>query len=222
MRPIITFGAGNAVRSGIGFGAGVFSVKSLQVHLAAGVAPHESTKEDKVAGYDAIFHDTTFDDSDFVVPGEGPRPHPYLGRTSGIFLGPDGPHEKNHNPQCTRDHSGLTKCSEIAGVNLNPHEQDHAKKHVYLRSINTMAFPNFTFALRVINELQNEGINRRTLGRLLRSLEEHPVAKINACHKSLWFCGRCFCLKPTIRVFDSFGRVDVVFLSSVIDAAVRR
>lgn len=38
-------GAGDAVRSGIGFGAGV-----LQVHLAAGVAPHESTKEDKVAG----------------------------------------------------------------------------------------------------------------------------------------------------------------------------
>ena len=197
-------------------------MKSLQVRLAVGVAPHESTKDDKVAGYDAIFHDTTFDDADSVVPGEGPRPHPYLGVASGIFLGPDGPHEKNHNPQCTRNHSGLTTCSEIAGVNLNPHEQDHAKKHVYLRSINTMAFPNFTYALRVINELQNEGINKRTLLRQLRCFETHPVTTFGSCHKSLWHCGRCFCSKPTMRVFDSFGRVDVVFLGSVIDAAVRR
>ena len=132
------------------------------------------------------------------------------------------PMKKNHNPQCTRDHRGLSKSSEIAGVNLNSHEQDHAQKTVYF----AVDQHNGVSELHLRLEGDQRALKRRhppeNAREVVTHLEQHPVGTIDSCHTSLWLCGRCFCLKPTIRVFDLFGRVDVVFLGSVVDAAVRR
>lgn len=186
--------------------------------LAVGVAPHESTKDNKVAGYGAIWHNTTYDNWKLDVPGEGDHASPYTGRGIGLTVGPDRIHEINHNEKCRRAHSGLSGCFDIAGVNLTPHEQDHSKKPVHFRSVNTMNFPNFTYSLRVINEIQNEQYNKRTLGRLLEAIDGHPEGRVSACREALWTCGRCFCANPVVRVFDCFGRVDIIFLSAVLSA----
>ena len=99
-------------------------------------------------------------------------------------------------------------------MNLNPHEQNHSRKKIHLRSLNNMVLPHFTYALRVINEVGNEEYNRKTLSNLLRRVAGHPrnVAFLNL----LWVCGRCFCGKPLMRVFDQFVRVDIVELDSVL------
>ncbi|CAM9577129.1 unnamed protein product [Sphacelaria rigidula] len=34
------------------------------------------------------------------------EPHPYSGSNSGMFLGPDGPHEGNHNKECRKSTLG--------------------------------------------------------------------------------------------------------------------
>lgn len=199
----------SAIRCGIGCGDGVYSIMALQIALAVDVPPHESAENFKVAGYDCVWHDTTFDD-------KSSEHAKYKMWQSGMFVGPDGPHEKNHSKECQRQYSGFTTCDELAGINLNPHEQDHSKKALYLRSLNTMTFSNFTFALRVINERQNQGFNRKTLRTLLASVTEHPKDSFAGCEAALWRCGRCFCGKPVMRVFDCLGRVDIVMLATVL------
>ncbi|CAM9541369.1 unnamed protein product [Pylaiella littoralis] len=131
-------------------------------------------------------------------------------------MGPDGHHESNHAPACRAKYSGMTKCTEAAGLNLTVHESDHGQKAVYLRSINGMNFPNFTYSLRVINELQNAKYNKKFVGVLLEAAGAHPRDKLSACHAALWTCGRCYCAKPLLRVFDSFGRLDLVSLNSAL------
>lgn len=200
--------AGIAVRGGIGFGRGVFTVKSLEVVLARNTVPHESTKDDKVDGYDVIFHDTRYDSSEEDPTGEGWVPRK-------LRIGPDGHHESNHGPECRAKYSGMTNCRDAAGVNLTRHESDHGQKAVYFRSTNMMTFPNFTYALRVMNELQNTRYNKYFLSVLLGAIDGHPSDALDGCQAALWICGRCYCSNPLVRVFDCFGRLDLVFLSAV-------
>ena len=108
------------------------------------------------------------------MPNGSRRPHPYTGFACRTFLGPDGPHETNHNDKCTHKYAGLSTCKETAGVNLNPHEQNDSPKKIHLRSLNNMVFSHFTYALRVINEVGNEEYNRKTLSNLLRRVAGHP------------------------------------------------
>eukprot|EP00903_Cladosiphon_okamuranus_P021995 g20222.t1 len=195
--------AGNAVRGGHGFARGVFSVKSLELRLAPNATPHETTTDDKVAGYDAIFHDTRYD-------GHDGAPFPRKMR-----IGPDGHHESNHDEACQKKYSGMTVCIDIAGVNLTRHESGHGVKAVYFRSIN-MTLPNFTYSLCVINELQNAKYNGQFLSVLLGGVTDHTQSSLPACQRALWTCGRCFCDKPLVRVFDCLGKLDLVSLSSVL------
>ena len=70
--------------------------------------------------------------------------------STGMFVGSDGAHEIKITAKSvsvrTAAFRGLWR---FAGVNLNPHEQDHSKQPIYFRSVNTTNFPNFTFAVRV-------------------------------------------------------------------------
>ena len=129
--------AESAISCGIGGGDGIFSIKALQIALCMNVVPHKSAEDGLVDGYKAIWQDTSFAKSNLSK---------FRLWTTGMVVGPDAPHEKNHSIKCQRAYSGFSTCLEIAGVNLNPHEQDHSKKPIYFRSIDTMTFPNFTFA----------------------------------------------------------------------------
>ena len=111
---------------------------------------------------------------------------------------------------------GFSGFLEIVWVNLNLHEQDHSKKRIYFRSINTMSFPNFTFVLRVINERKTQGYNRPTLDSVSATVKKHRKYTISSSEEALWMCGRCFCTNPVMLVFDCLGRVDVVLLSEVL------
>lgn len=193
------------MRGGIGFGRGVYALKELELRLARNAAPHATTTEEgKVVGYDAIFHDTRYKN----VEGDPIKRE--------MRIGPDGHHENNHGPDCRKLYSGLTTCKDIGGVNLTRHESDHGVKAMYLRSINNMTFPNFTYSLSVINDFQNRKYNRQLLGALLRGVDGHAPPSVSGCQAALWTCGRCYCDKPLVRVFDCFGRLDLVFLSSVL------
>lgn len=195
---------GNAVRGGHGFGRGVFSVKLLELRLAPNAAPHETTTDDKVAGYGAIFHDTRYKGHDGA---------PFQRK---MRVGPDAHHECNHEKACQEKYSGVNTCKDIAGVNLTRHESDHGVKAVYSRSINNMTLPNFTFSLCVINDLQNAKYNGQFLSTLLGGVTDHDPSSLPGCQRALWLCGRCFCDKPLVRVFDCFGKLDLVPLSSVL------
>ncbi|CAB1117288.1 unnamed protein product [Ectocarpus sp. CCAP 1310/34] len=202
--------AESAICCGTGLcGDGVYSIMALQIALAVDVPPHESAENFKVAGYDCVWQDNTFDD----MSSEHVK---YKMWQSGIFVGPDGPHAKNRSKECQRQYSGFTTCDELAGINLNPPEQDHSKKALYLRSLNTMTFSGFTFALRVLNERQNQGCNRKTLRTHLPSVTEHAKDIFASCEVALWRYGRCFCRKPVMRVFDCLGRVDIVMLATML------
>lgn len=194
----------------------MFSVKALQLALATGVVPHESAKDGKVFGYGTSFHDTTYDDSDFVVPGEGRRPHPYTGETCGMYVSSDGPNEDIHNEQCQCIYGGMNRCMELAGLEFHPSEQARSHKAARFPSVKSMVLPDFTYALRVINELQNESCNNHLIGCYLERVKNHRDVRTAPCHKSLWACGRCFCANPLMRVLDCFGMFDLVHLHSVL------
>lgn len=98
-----------------------------------------------------------------MMPDGYRRPHPYTGLACGTFRGPDGPRESNHSGVGRRHYAGLSMCTEIAGVNPNRHEQNHSRKGIHLRSLNNMVFATFTYSLRLINEVQNEENNRKTV-----------------------------------------------------------
>lgn len=84
--------------------------------------------------------------------------------------------------------------------------------------MNNMPFSHSTtFALRIVHEMHNARLNRETIGLLLKSIDpdEHPTDTLQACKASVWILGRCFCDKPLVRVFDCFGRVDIVPLKCI-------
>lgn len=166
-----------------------FSLKSPELSLAQNVAPHETTTDDKVAGYDAIFHDTR---------RKGAEEETFQRK---MRIGPDGHHESNHRPECRAKYSSVTTCKDIARVDLTRHESDHRVKAVYFRSINNTTFPNFTYSLSVINELQNRKYNKQDLAGLLAGIEAHTPTSVPGCHAALWSCGRFFCANSLVRAF---------------------
>ena len=128
--------------------------------------------------------------------------------------------DQGHDPDCRSKYGGLSSCPDIAGVDLNPHKgrEFSRSKPECFRSFEGMDFPDFTYSIRVMNELENERCNERFLGQLLSSVPGHSLEGSAACLSALWTCGRCFCSSPVMRVFDCFGRVDIVFLASALAA----
>lgn len=107
---------------------------------------------------------------------------------------------------------GLETCKELAGVNLNPHEQYQVKKKWCLPSLNVMSCDSFAFMVTLGIELENQSINRRSLDRLVQKYPNHPKEHEAACQVYMWNCGRCFCSRPLMCHSDRFGRVSVMFL----------
>lgn len=186
-------------------------VKALQIQLAHG-NPGESADEDgKVTGFGLSFNIALPQDRAGATTR---KPHPYKGDTDGPYYAPDATHDFNHGPDCRQRYGGLGSCTQLAGVNLNSHEQNHSKKKKYLRMLNVMKFDRFAFTVTLINEVENEIINRRSLAHKVGQAVGHPIARLRICQTELWFCGRCFCAKPMLRSLDQFGRVRLSFLFS--------
>ncbi|CAM9917469.1 unnamed protein product [Sphacelaria rigidula] len=58
-----------------------------------------------------------------------------------MYVGSDGPHEKNHDADCRRTYAALSQYLEISGVNLNPHEQDNSFLTLNVRTLSNMTYP---------------------------------------------------------------------------------
>ncbi|CAB1103041.1 unnamed protein product [Ectocarpus sp. CCAP 1310/34] len=138
--------------------------------------------------------------------------HFYDGQRVGLWLGPDGPHEGNHQGPCQMKYGGESRCPQLTGVNCNVHEQKHSKKPRHLPSGSVMGFDTFTFNITLINDLENVKINRKTCSVAVSSATEHPHERLHACRKEVWTCGRCFCSKPLIRSFDQFGELRITHM----------
>lgn len=78
--------------------------------------------------------------------------------------------------------------------------------------LNTMGFDRFTFTVTLVNEFENEEINRRSLNDMVQEVDSHPKDDLQVCQRDLFWTGRCWCDKPLFRYHDQFGKVDVVFL----------
>lgn len=195
------------LRGGAGFGTPIHAVKCLQIALSGCNPGDSANQEGLVQGYGLPFN--------IKPPADAQvrKPHPLIGKLAGLYLSPDGPHETNHGPHCRALFGGLKTCDELAGVNLNPHEQNHAKKKKFLRSLNVMGCDSFAFMVTLVNELENQAINRRSMDRLVGNAIGHPKRHHVACKLRMWTCGRCFCSTPLMRSFDRFGRIAVTFLN---------
>ena len=144
-----------------------------------------------------------------------------MGRVGGGGGGaPDEDVEDDHDPACRIKYGGLAECPDVAGINLTPHlgrGGDPSRPNPECSpSVASMELPNFTYAVMVTNELENGRRNQRYLAQLLSSVPGHAPGGSAACLAALWSCGRCFCSGPVMRVFDCFGRVDLVFLASAL------
>ncbi|CAM9617354.1 unnamed protein product, partial [Sphacelaria rigidula] len=165
--------AERAVRSGIGFSRNVASVKSLQIALAPNVLPYDGAGQDsKVAGSGIKFHDTANDGHTHTCNGRR-RPHSHTGCSSGMYIGPDGPYEKNHDADCRRKYAGLSQCLEVSGVNPNPHEQDNFLLTLHVRTLSNMTLEVLTYSLRAIHEIRNGADHSETITRIARNSEHH-------------------------------------------------
>ncbi|CAB1119147.1 unnamed protein product [Ectocarpus sp. CCAP 1310/34] len=193
------------IRSGVGFGVAEHSVKALQIALSSDCVGGGVGEDGKLPGYSIDFNFKR-------TPSYDNYGHFYGGKRVGLWLGPDGPHEGNHQGSCQAKFGGLTRCRQITGTNCNPHEQNHSKKIKFLPSVTGMGFDTFTFNVTLINELENVKINRKTCTLAVSSASGHPRHRLPACRKEVWSCGRCFCSKPLMRSFDKLGKLCISYM----------
>ena len=195
-----------AVRSGTCFETAVHRVKALQIQLAHGNPGESADEAGKVAGFGLSFNIVPPQDGH---PGAMTRqPHPYNGDTDGPYYAPeDAARAVGHGINCRQKFGGLNSCAQVAGVTLNSRELDGASKNRHMRMLNALQFDRFTFTVTLVNEMENEAINRRSLEKMVGRFRGHPVERIKVCQADIWFCGRCFCSKPLLRSLDEFGRV---------------
>ena len=181
-------------------------MKALQIQLAHGNPGESADEAGKVAGFGLSFNIAPPRDDH---PGETTtrRPHPYNGDTDGPYYAPDAAREVGHGADCRQKYGGLDSCAQLARVKLHD-----SRKNRYLRMLNVMQFDRFAFTVTLVNEVENEAINRRSLEEIVGRFRGHPVDRLRVCQAEIWFCGRCFCAKPLLRYFDQFGRVRLVFL----------
>lgn len=192
------------VQAGVGFGVAEHSVKALQIALSSDSLGFTLNDDGMLPGYNISFNFKRTRSKEFG--------HFYRGQRVGMWLGPDGPHEGNHQGACQEKYGGGTRCKQLTGVNLNPHEQNHSKKTKYLPSVSGMGFDTFTFNITLINELENASINRRTCNLAVTSATHHPHGRLHACCSEVWICGRCFCISPLMRSFDKLGKLRITFI----------
>ena len=165
--------------------------------------------EGKVDGFGISFNITPSEDR----PESMSRvPHPYNGAVEGPYFGPDALHDGNHGAACREKYCGLNSCAQLNGVNLSAHEQNHSKKKTYLRMLNTMGFDRFTFTLTLINERDNERINKNSLDTMVDHFQGHPHDTLTKCQIHLYWLGRCWCDRPLRRWFTQFGIVRLGFI----------
>ena len=196
------------IEAGVGFGVAEHSVKALQIALSGDSLGGGLDKDGRLHGYDISFNFRR-------ERALGEFGHFYDGKRVGLWLGPDGPHEGNHQASCQAKFGGISRCPQLTGINCNVHEQNHAKKTKFLPSVSGMGFDTFTYNITLINELENVDINRKTCYLAVKSATGHSHERLHACRKEVWTCGRCFCSKPLMRSFDKLGKLRITRVSSL-------
>ncbi|CAB1114021.1 unnamed protein product [Ectocarpus sp. CCAP 1310/34] len=194
-QPLPPGGAVDGIEEGVGEAAPVLRKLEDAVNLYHQMALSSDSlggqldKNGKLPGYGVSFNlkrERSF----------GEFGHFYDGQRVGLWLGPDGPLEGNHQGPCQMKYGGVSRCPQLTGVNCNVHEQNHEKKTKHLPSVSGMGFDTFTFNITLINELENVKINRKTCSVAVSSAIEHPHERLYACRQEVWTCGRCFCSEP--------------------------
>lgn len=182
------------------------SVKALQIALSGDCLGGGLDELGRLRGYSISFHFRRNRRTSLDEYG-----HFFGEKRAGVWLGPDGPHEGNHQGPCQDKYGGLSKCKAITGVNGNPHEQNHSKKTKYLPSVTGMGFDVFTFNITLINELENTSINRRMCDLAVGRSANHSRHDVS-CLVQVWVCGRCFCKSPLMRSFNELGKLRITLL----------
>ena len=199
-----------AVHSGACFGGAVHRGKALYIQVAF----HQTGKSADINGivkeYGLSFDIQPLQEN----PAATVRRTHALGSNAGPYYGPDTLHDCNHEDDCRRKYGGIYSYTQLSGVNLNAHEQNHAKKKKFLHMLNVIKFDRFAFMVILINETVNnfKAINRRSVGNMVKRVRGHGMERVQICQAEVWFCSRCFCLNTFMRSSNQFGRVRLTFI----------
>ena len=98
------------IEAGVGFGVAEHSVKALQIALSGDSLGGGLDKDGRLHGYDISFNFRR----ERVLGEFG---HFYDGKRVGLWLGPDGPHEGNHQASCQAKFRGISRCPQLTGIN---------------------------------------------------------------------------------------------------------
>ncbi|CAB1098290.1 unnamed protein product [Ectocarpus sp. CCAP 1310/34] len=163
----------------VGFGVAEHSVKALQRALSSDSLGGQLDKDGQLPGYGVSLNfnrERSF----------GEFGHFYDGQRVGLWLGPDGPHEGNHQGSCQMKYGGVSRCPQLTGVNCNVHEQNHSKKTKHLPSVSGMGFDTFTLNITLINELENV---KSTARHAAWQSKVPPDTPTNICMHAVRKCG---------------------------------
>lgn len=191
---------GGLVRAGVGFGVAEHSVKALQMALSQDSLGGGVDEDGRVPGYSISFNFKR--NRSFGEVG-----HFYAGQRVGLWLGPDGPHERNHQGPCQAKYGGLTRCPQLAGVDCGVDVYGRSKKPKDTSGVSGMGLDALIFDVTLVNELDNADINRELCNLAVTRAIEHPHDRLHACCSEVWICGRCFCSSPLMRSFDKSGKL---------------
>ena len=183
--------------------------KFLQIWCSNGNPGESADSEGRVAGFSVCFN-IKWEEPEAATAGR--VPHPYLGEDAGPYFVPDHLHDCNHGADCRDKYGELSTCCQLAGVNCNVQGQNQQKKKKFLAMLNTMGFDRFSFMMTLVNEIENEVINRRSLGHLVDLVRGHERTRSTVCKAEIWFTGRCCCAQPLQLRYDQFGRAKLYFL----------
>ncbi|CAB1099649.1 unnamed protein product [Ectocarpus sp. CCAP 1310/34] len=102
-----------------------------------------------------------------------------------------------------RDELGLVKAYrdfsahmlKIAGEDgqLDAVMSQYSEKKKFLGMINTMGFDRFSFMVTLVNEIENDAINHRTLKVLVDSVRQHRSSRVAVCKVEIWLTGQNLC-----------------------------
>lgn len=89
--------------------------------------------------------------------------------------------------------ASLFTCRQLALRKLNPHEQNRSQNHSQCHPqkkfkylVNITGLGRFLFLITLLNELENETINRRTFKRLAMNADRHEGGNMPRCYS---ICG---------------------------------
>lgn len=207
----------------------MYRPKAVQIWASHGNPSLRASKEDKqVEGFDISFNLGLPEDRPQTSMVRVPR-RAHAGTVEGPCSGHEGTRDDDDDDDdCRSDHGGgdVKRRRKFAdylshGIRNVDTNGQQPKNHAKLKNkklsyvLSELDFDRSAFVGTLMNEIENEKINRRSLNAMVKDVDGHPHAALTAstvCQKHIFMFGRCWCDKPLLQWYDQSGRARLTFL----------